>query len=303
MEQNINIDIKDTLDIDYKPSGGCCVLLMWLLFLIISLALIIGLSVGLSERPGDTAGFIGLIAIPICLFSIFLPLSLITISPNEVAVLTFCGKYKGTIKQNGFFSKNPFYSARKVSTKLNNFNTAPIKVNDKSGNPIMIAAIVSWRIINPAKSVFDVENVNSFIDIQTEAAIRRVAYSYNYDLREGEQHSLKDGHREVNVFLRDEIASHLQVAGVEIHNAEISNLSYAPEIANAMLKKQQAEAVVSARRTIIDGAVSMCGMAISSLESKNICKVKDDERAKLVSNLLVVLCSESQVSPVLNTSS
>ena len=259
--ESLNRDGRETIDVDYEPSGGCCVLLIWILFLIISLALIIGLSVGLSSHSGKNIGFIGLISIPIILFAIFAPLSLITLSPNEVAVLTFCGKYKGTIKQNGFFSKNPFYSAKKVSTKLNNFNTTPIKVNDKSGNPIMIAAIVSWKIIHPAKSVFDVENVNNFIDIQTEAAIRRVAYSYNYDLREGEQHSLKDGHREVNVFLRDEIASHLQVAGVEIHSAEISNLSYAPEIANAMLKKQQAEAVVSARRTIIEGAVSMCGMA------------------------------------------
>lgn len=309
---NLQISSRQTKDIEYSCINGFLALVIFL-----TLA-IIGALLPLFIEKDDRKKYIYLL-IPIFFF-VFTINGYVIISPNSAAVITFCGKYIGTIKKNGFFWILPYYFKHKISTKLKNFNSKLLKVNDKSGNPILIAAIVCYRIIEPSKAYLDVENLDNFIDIQTEAALRRVAYTYNYDRRDSNEINiknnsinnnerkynnndkcLKDGDQTVNIFLKKEIQSHLYVAGIEICSAEISNLSYAPEIANAMLRRQQAEAVISARKTIIEGAVGICGMAVSSLKSKGIVELNENEKSKLISNLLVVLCSESNVHPTINT--
>lgn len=284
-----------TKDVEYDTNSGCCGLsFIFLFFFLFSVGLII---VNITVDESYAAAYIPILLIPL---SIALK-GLTVIEPNEVGVLTFCGKYKGTIYRNGFHFRNPFYSCTHVSTKLVNFVTPVLKVNDKSGNPIMIGAIVTWRVSKPAKSLLDVEKLSDFINFQTESALRRVAYTFNYDKREENEICLKDGHIAVNNFLMEELTTHLNVAGIEIYSAEITNISYSNEIASVMLRRQQAEAIISARKTIIEGAVSICGMAINSLKANNIADLDNETRNKLVSNLLVVLCSENQVTPTLNT--
>lgn len=227
------------------------------------------------------------------------------INPNEGLVITLFGVYKGTVKQNGFLWMNPFFTKKKVSLRAMNLNGSPIKVNDKVGNPIEIAAVIVWQVQDTAKAVFEVDNYFQFIAVQSEAAVRSLAGAYPYDHFEDEESSitLRAGTQIVNEKLEDELNERLSRAGILILEARISHLAYSAEIAGAMLQRQQAQAVVAARKTIVEGAVGMVEMALEKLSERNIVDLDDERKAAMVSNLLVVLCAEKSVSPVVNAGS
>lgn len=229
------------------------------------------------------------------------------VNPNQSVVLILFGKYQGTVKANGFFWVNPFNVKRKISLRAHNFDNEPIKVNDKLGNPIMIGAVVVWRVKDTYKSAFDVNDYLEFVGIQSEAALRRMAGHYPYDEfhDEGEEVelSLRSGGAEVNNELEQALDRRLAIAGIEVLEARISHLAYANEIAGAMLQRQQATAIVAARRKIVEGAVGMVEMALEELSRKNIVHLDDEKKAAMVSNLMVVLCSDKSATPVVNTGS
>lgn len=237
-------------------------------------------------------------------FNFFLVLpGLIINNPNESKVLTLFGKYVGTVKTDGFFWVNPLTSKRKVSLRANNLNGQQLKVNDKLGNPIEIAAVVVWKVNETAKAIFSVENYMQYVNIQSEAAVRHLANIFPYDHAEGEETSitLKDGAEKVSELLENELNERLSRAGIEVLEARISHLAYAPEIASAMLQRQQATAVIAARKLIVEGAVGMVEMALEKLSQKGIVELDEERKAAMVSNLLVVLCGDRHVQPVVNT--
>ena len=225
------------------------------------------------------------------------------IEPNSSRVLNLFGSYVGTIKESGFFWANPFYSKRRISLRAHNLETSQLKVNDKQGNPIMIAAVVVWRVRDTFKAAFDVENYETFVSIQSEAALRKMAMEYSYDNFEDEnaEITLRSSSAEINHMLEEEISDRLSIAGIEVIEARISHLAYAQEIASAMLQRQQASAVVAARSKIVEGAVGMVEMALEALNKKDIVHLDEEKKAAMVSNLLVVLCSDKAASPVVNT--
>lgn len=227
------------------------------------------------------------------------------ISPNKAMVLTLFGEYKGTVKANGFYWVNPFLAKKPITLRAKNFDSTPIKVNDKLGNPIMIGAIVVWRVQDTYKASFEVDNFENFVQVQTEAAIRHLAGVYPYDNIEEWEHevTLRSGVAEVNQALEKEIEERLIIAGIEVIEARISHLAYAQEIAGAMLKRQQALAIIAARQKIVEGAVSMVEMAINELSKKEVVHLDEERKAAMVSNLMVVLCSDKDASPVVNTGS
>lgn len=225
-----------------------------------------------------------------------------TLQPNQARVLILFGAYRGTVKGSGFHWANPFYSrGMKISLRAHNFNTEKLKVNDKRGNPIEIAAVVVWRVRETAQACFDVEDYEQYVSVQSESALRHLATSYAYDQGEENEPTLRSSVDEVSGALKAELQERLLKAGVEVEEARIAHLAYAPEIAQAMLRRQQAEAVIAARQKIVQGAVSMVEMALQDLAEKNVVKLDDERRAAMVSNLLVVLCGESEVTPVVNT--
>ncbi|WP_029284721.1 SPFH domain-containing protein [Pedobacter sp. R20-19] len=225
------------------------------------------------------------------------------INPNQSMVLTLFGKYTGTVKADGFFWVNPLTAKRKLSLKANNLNGQQLKVNDKLGNPIEIAAVVVWKVNETAKAVFAVENYMQYVNIQSEAAVRHLANIFPYDHAEGEESSitLKDGAEQVSEILEKELTERLSRAGIDVLEARISHLAYAPEIASAMLQRQQATAVIAARKLIVEGAVGMVEMALEKLSEKGIVELDEERKAAMVSNLLVVLCGDRHVQPVVNT--
>ncbi len=227
------------------------------------------------------------------------------INPNEAIVATLFGVYVGTIKENGFLWMNPFYTKKKVSLRAMNLNGTHIKVNDKVGNPIEIAAVIVWQVSDTAKAVFEVDNYHQFVTVQSEAAVRNLAGAYPYDHFEDEESTvtLRDGAHIVNEKLEQELNERLSRAGIVILEARISHLAYAPEIAGAMLQRQQAQAVVAARKQIVEGAVGMVEMALEKLSAKNIVELDEERKAAMVSNLLVVLCAEKSASPIVNAGS
>ncbi len=228
---------------------------------------------------------------------------LLIINPNESAVLTLFGKYSGTIKSNGFFWVNPFFLRRKISLRARNLNREAIKVNDKLGNPIMIGVVLVWKVEDTFKAAFDVDDYINFVDIQSESATRHLAGHYPYDNFDDEQKemTLRSGGDEVNHKLELELSERLQLAGIRVLEARISHLAYASEIAGAMLRRQQATAVVAARMKIVEGAVSMVELALDQLSKKQIIELDEDKKASMVSNLMVVLCSDKDTTPVVNT--
>jgi len=234
---------------------------------------------------------------------VFLAIGFLVVNPNESAVMVLFGAYKGTIKKNGFFWANPFLTRKKISLRARNLDSDPIKVNDKVGNPIMIGIVLVWRVKNTFKAAFEVDDYTHFVDIQSEAAIRKLAGHYAYDNfdDEGAEITLRSGGEEVNDVLEDELTERLAIAGIEVHEARISYLAYASEIAGAMLRRQQATAIVAARIKIVEGAVSMVEMALEQLSEKEIIEMDDDKKAAMVSNLMVVLCSDKDATPVVNT--
>lgn len=228
---------------------------------------------------------------------------LFIISPNEAKVLTLFGKYMGTAKQNGLLWANPFISRQTVSLRARNLNGQVLKVNDKIGNPVDIAAVVVWNVVDTSKAVFEVNDYNQFVTIQSEAAVRHLAGICPYDNFEDDHAdvTLRGGGDKVNDLLVNELNARLAQAGIRVSEARISHLAYAPEIAGAMLQRQQATAIVSARKQIVEGAVGMVEMALAKLSEKEIVQLDEERKASMVSNLLVVLCGDRNVSPVVNT--
>jgi hypothetical protein len=224
-----------------------------------------------------------------------------TLQPNEAAVLILFGAYKGTVRDSGFFFTNPFNKKLKISLRARNLNGEKLKVNDKRGNPIEIAAVVVWRVRDTAQAVFDVDSYENYVRIQSESAVRHVASSYAYDDGEPNEITLRGGADEVAAALTRELQARLAKAGVEVDEARLTHLAYAPEIAQAMLRRQQAEAVIAARQKIVHGAVSMVEMALNELSAKKVVNLDEERKAAMVSNLLVVLCGESEAHPVINT--
>jgi len=228
---------------------------------------------------------------------------LIIVNPNESKILTLFGKYVGTVKSDGFFWVNPLTTKKKLSLRARNLNGQQLKVNDKMGNPIEIAAVIVWQVNETAKATFAVENYLQYVNIQSEAAVRHLANSFAYDNMEDEsaEITLKDGAEKVSVLLEEELNERLSRAGIEVIEARISHLAYAQEIASAMLQRQQATAVISARKLIVEGAVGMVEMALDRLSEKGIVELDEERKAAMVSNLLVVLCGDRNVQPVVNT--
>lgn len=224
-----------------------------------------------------------------------------TVQPNEAVVLQLFGRYVGTVKDPGLRWANPFLSKKKVSLRVRNFETNHLKVNDHDGNPIEIAAVVVWRVVDSAEATFQVDDYSHYVTVQAEAALRNLATVYSYDAHEGQEISLRGSTEVVAERLKTEIQSRLTVAGVEVTEARISHLAYAPEIAAAMLQRQQAGAIIAARAKIVEGAVGMVEMALDHLNERAVVNLDEERKAAMVSNLLVVLCSERNVHPVVNT--
>ena len=237
------------------------------------------------------------------IFFTFLLFGLFVVNPNVSMVLILFGKYVGTVKANGFFWVNPFFTRRKISLRARNLDSSPIKVNDKLANPVMIGVVVVWRVSDTFKAAFDVDDYEHFMNIQSEAAIRKLAGYYAYDnFDDAEQDiSLRSGGDEIDHKLEASLEERVGIAGIEIMEARINYLAYAEEIAQAMLKRQQATAIIAARRKIVEGAVGMVDLALQELSEKDIIELDDEKKAAMVSNLMVVLCSDKDTSPVVNT--
>ncbi len=234
---------------------------------------------------------------------VFCWIGLAVVNPNESMVLVLFGNYHGTIKRYGFYWINPFFVRKKISLRARNLNSEPIKVNDKLGNPVMIGIVLVWKVSDTFKSAFEVDDYIRFVDVQSEAAIRKLAGAYPYDNFDDAEADicLRSGGEEVNQELETELIDRLKIAGIHVIEARIAYLAYASEIAGAMLRRQQATAIVAARKKIVEGAVSMVDMALEQLAEKNILELDEEKKAAMVSNLLVVLCSDKDASPVINT--
>lgn len=305
----------------------------WLM-LPVNLGLLFGgvaVFIGGLVRAAQTDQFSWLILLGpiVALLGIILLCGHFTLQPNEARVMILFGEYHGSIRESGFFWANPFYSrnrgrielggpvqknprtgqmesphrtlSSKISLRTRNFNSERIKVNDRRGNPVELAAVVVWRVADTAKAAFDVDDFESYVQIQSESALRHIASLYSYDHSEEDEPTLRDSADEVAAALRGELQARLEQAGVTVDEARLTHLAYAPEIAQAMLRRQQAEAVIAARQKIVHGAVSMVEMALRELQEKAVLDLDAERKAAMVSNLLVVLCAESEATPVINT--
>ncbi|MFZ2338110.1 MAG: SPFH domain-containing protein [Bacteroidales bacterium] len=272
-----------------KPVSGYLALLAALIFLV---AIVAGFYYEII--------WLGIVSILLFLLTVK---GLTIVNPNNSCVLVLFGTYKGTIRDNGFFWVNPFYTTRKVSLRARNFDSEPIKVNDKIGNPIKIGFVLVWKVSETYKAVFEVDDYQHFVLVQSDAALRKLAGLYPYDNLEDHDAvmTLRSGGEEVNDELEREIKERLAIAGIHVIEARINYIAYAEEIANAMLRRQQATAVVAARFKIVEGAVSMVQMALEQLSDKNIVDLDEEKKASMVSNLMVVLCSDKDATPVVNT--
>ncbi len=236
----------------------------------------------------------------LALVSAFLMLGVYMVEPNQAAVISLFGKYVGTVKESGLRWNSPFYAKKKVSLRVRNFESGKLKVNELDGSPIEIAAVIVWRVVDSAEAVFNVDDYESFVHIQSEAALRAMATSYPYDQHEDGQISLRSHPVEISDRLKEQLDERLTAAGVDVVDARISHLAYAPEIAHAMLQRQQANAIIAARTRIVAGAVGMVEMALAELEKSGTLKLDEERRAAMVSNLLVVLCGDRSTQPIVN---
>jgi hypothetical protein len=260
---------------------------------------IVWLILSAKSRDGLGVGLgIGLVCV-----SVVLLIGLFTVAPNEARVLQLFGDYVGTVRTPGLRWANPLYTKRKVSVRIRNFESSKLKVNDLEGNPIEIAAVIVWRVVDTAEAVFEVDDYNHYVHVQSEAALRNLALSYSYDSHDDITESLRGTTAKVAEHLKTEIQDRLSKAGVEVIEARISHLAYAPEIASAMLQRQQAGAIIGARQRIVEGAVGMVEMALAELSKKEIVQLDEERKAQMVSNLLVVLCSDRHTQPVVNAGS
>ncbi len=241
----------------------------------------------------------GPLAIPLVVLGVFTLKGLVTLEPNQGAVLIFFGEYAGTVRRDGFFWVNPFYVRRKISLRVRNFTTPTLKVNDLRGNPIEIGAVVSWRVRDTAQATFDVDDYEHYTHIQSEMSLREVAGSHPYEAVGSGELSLRGNFAEVSKLLTETLRDHLEVAGVEVDDARLTHLAYAPEIATAMLRRQQADAVVQARERMVEGAIGMIESALSRMQADRIGELDPQQRANLVINMMTVLLSESAAQPVI----
>jgi len=283
-----------------NPGHGLLRLFQGILLSLASLAAIIVGGV-LCDEGREILGvpmiLIGVLGIP---GAILVFRGLVLVNPNQSKVVVLFGKYKGTLRQDGFYWVNPFAARRKVSLRAHNFNSDKLKVNDLRGNPIEIGAVVVWRVRDTAQATFDVEDFESYVQVQTESALRHLASQHAYDSPHENEVSLRGSSEAVNAELQAELTNRLQRAGIEVLEGRLSHLAYAPEIAGAMLQRQQAEAIIDARKRIVDGAVGMVQMALEQLKAHSVVDLDEERKAQMVSNLLVVLCSERGTQPVLN---
>jgi regulator of protease activity HflC (stomatin/prohibitin superfamily) len=272
---------------EYEPASGYLVLFIMLVAFVICLAGLIGARVPLF-------GWV------LCLYPFLFP-GFFFVNPNSSRVLVLFGDYRGTVKKNGFFWVNPLFSKKSISLRARNFDSDKIKVNDKVGNPIQIGVILVWQVRDTFKAAFEVDNYESFVKLQSDSAVRKLAGSYPYDNFDNDAElTLRSGHDDINHTLEEHLRNRLEMAGIHVVEARIGYLAYAPEIAGAMLRRQQASAVVSARFKIVEGAVSMVEMALDHLSQKKIIELDEERKAAMVSNLMVVLCADKDVSPVVN---
>jgi regulator of protease activity HflC (stomatin/prohibitin superfamily) len=277
-------------------ASGFAYLVLMILILPLSVWGIVYFSQPEHSEPVAIVGFVLITVFDLVSFK-----GLFGVSPNQGAVLQLFGRYVGTERSPGLRWANPFYAKRFVSLRTRNFETSQLKVNDLDGNPIEFAAIVVWNVIDTAEACFQVDNYENYVKVQSESALRNLAAHYPYDAHQDDIKSLRANMTEVAQHLREEIQERLAVAGVEVKEARISHLAYAPEIAAAMLQRQQASAIVAARTRIVDGAVGMVEMALERLDQKGTVHLDEERKAAMVSNLLVVLCGERSAQPVLNT--
>ncbi|MBV2245850.1 MAG: SPFH domain-containing protein [Lentimicrobium sp.] len=272
-------------------------------YVVLTLVILMIAAFAYSVTQFNHLVWVMILAVIDLLLAIALMPGFLVVNPNESSVLVLFGDYKGTVITNGFFWVNPFYTRKKISLRARNLNSDPIKVNDKIGNPIMIGIVLVWKARDTFKAAFEVDDYIHYVEIQSEAAIRKLAGHYpydNFDDAEAEI-SLRSGGEEVNHQLEAELTERLERAGIEVIEARISYLAYSSEIAGAMLRRQQATAIIAARIKIVQGAVSMVEMALEQLSQKNLINLDEDKKATMVSNLMVVLCSDKDASPVINT--
>jgi regulator of protease activity HflC (stomatin/prohibitin superfamily) len=283
-------------EIETKAASGLPVLLI---FLIVTALLIYGLITSIvAENAVQIVGYIvGIAVITILYFGFFV------VNPNEGKVLQLFGKYVGTVRDPGLRWANPFYTKQRVSLRVRNFETSKMKVNDNRGNPVEIAAVVVWKVVDTAEAIFEVDDYVNYVHVQSEAATRNLATQYPYDAFDEDERSLVGDISEISEKLKHENQDRLEKAGIKIIETRISHLAYSPEIAQAMLRRQQAHAIIAARRKIVEGAVGMVEHALEELSRKGVLHLDEERKASMVSNLLVVLCSEHETQPVVNTGS
>jgi len=304
--------------------SGIFMLIFNLLFLVAIVALLVW-AVNANELSGSWLAVILIVDVLLFIMNNIFWGGFMQIEPNEARVMIFFGEYEGTVKENGFFWVNPFYTKKKLTLRARNLDAEPIKVNDKTGNPVMIGLVVVWRVSDTYKASFDVDNASmtggvpgvatdnvaekmksyqNFVKVQSDAALRNVAGMYPYDrtgTSKDDEMTLRSGGEEINDILELKLNERLAIAGIEVIEARINYLAYAPEIAAVMLRRQQADAIIAAREKIVDGAVGMVKMALNKLSDEEIVVLDNDKKAAMVSNLLVVLCSEEAAQPILNT--
>ena len=295
MEQPQKIT-RHTVEIEKSVANGYIILGIILFSLVVGIILIIILSTNKFEKMWP--------CIPAIVFLFFFQIicskGFFTNTPNVAHVITYFGNYLGSVKKVGLYWINPFYTHILIDLKRNILRSEVIKVNDKTGNPIMVGCIVVWRVKDTAKAYFDVQNYSNYVRVQTETAIRYIGCKYPYEKVDKEDICLRSGHAEINNELKRELIERLEPSGIDIVEAYINEMSYAPEIATVMLKRQGAQAIIAAREKIVQGAVSIAGHAVQSLKENNIVELNDDEKSDIVSNLILVLCTEADVRPVVN---
>jgi regulator of protease activity HflC (stomatin/prohibitin superfamily) len=279
---------------EIRALSGWAGVIVLLMALIGSVAMLVGAL--RAESPLAIVGWT--LAVLVVVLGFF---GLTVVNPNQARVVVLFGDYRGTLKQPGFWWVNPLTGRRLVSLRVRNFETAKLKVNDHEGNPIEIAAVVVWRVVETAEAIFHVDDYEQFVHVQSESAVRNLATSYPYDAHQEGQMSLRVSANEINHKLREEIQERLSRAGVEVIEARLSHLAYSPEIASAMLRRQQASAIIAARQKIVEGAVGMVEMALEMLSEKKVVQLDEERKASMVSNLLVVLCSDRDAQPIVNT--
>ena len=269
--------------------------------LLFELVVFVASLVGFIQAARAHDGWMTLATLAVLVVASIVAFGFTVVNPNQAQVVTLFGKYTGSVREPGLWWVNPFTVRKRVSLRVRNFESSKLKVNDQDGNPIEIAAVVVWRVVDSAEAIFQVDNYQEFVNVQSEAAVRNLATTHPYDAHVDGVMSLRGNTAEIAEALKREIQARLEQAGVEVIESRISHLAYAPEIAGAMLRRQQASAIVAARQKFVEGAVSMVEMALEQLAAKKVVELDDERKAAMVSNMLVVLCSDQHTQPVVNT--